>query len=65
MTSVLFVPKGAQHDQQPTNQAVSKLGTVPGVLYYMSHRLNGTLTQSAHFAVSAEADLTYLPTYLL
>jgi len=26
----VFVPKGAQHDQHPTNQAVVKLGTVPG-----------------------------------
>jgi len=25
-----FVPKGAHHDQHPTNQAVAKLGTVPG-----------------------------------
>jgi len=24
----MFVPKGAQHDQHPTNQAVDKLGTV-------------------------------------
>jgi len=27
---LLFVPKGAQHDHYPTNQAVAKLGTVPG-----------------------------------
>jgi len=26
----MCVPKGAQHDQHPTNQAVAKLGTVPG-----------------------------------
>jgi len=26
----MFVPKGAQHDQHPTNQAVAKLGTVLG-----------------------------------
>jgi len=29
-TRLLFVPKGAQHDQHPTNQAVATLGTVPG-----------------------------------
>jgi len=27
---IVFVPKGAQHDQHPTNQAVVKLKTVPG-----------------------------------
>jgi len=25
----MFVPKSAQHDQHPTNQAVAKLETVP------------------------------------
>jgi len=26
----MFVPKSAQHDPHPTNQAVDQLGTVPG-----------------------------------
>jgi len=26
----MFVPKGAQHDQHPTNQAVDKMGIIPG-----------------------------------
>jgi len=32
MVGRMFVPKGAQHGQHPTNQAVAMFETVPGAL---------------------------------